>query len=157
MPVQMNFLLAPSLDVGAQILREVKAVAKTKFGREIQVWGMVALTHGDSQKEAEKYYRYYVDKMGDWEGAEKAMSAIIPNSETFPEEFRVDMTRTLVAGYGAFPVVGTREKIAESLVEMSRLGFDGMTLSWVNYEEGLPRFIEEVLPLLEQAGIRKHY
>ena len=153
----MNFLLAPSLEVGAQILREVKAMARNKFGREIQVWGMAALTHGESQKEAEKYYKYYVDQMGDWKGAEKAMNAIVPNSETFPEEFRNEMTRTLVAGYGAFPVVGTSEKIAESLLEMSSIGFDGITLSWVNYEEGLPRFVEEVLPLLEQAGVRRHH
>ena len=54
-------------------------------------------------------------------------------------------------------MVGTSEKIAESLLEMSSIGFDGITLSWVNYEEGLPRFVEEVLPLLEQAGVRRHH
>jgi len=30
-------------------------------------------------------------------------------------------------------------------------------LSWPRYEEGLARFIAEVLPLVEQAGLRKAF
>jgi hypothetical protein len=35
------------------------------------------------------------------------------------------------------------------------MGLDGTLLNWPRYEEGLQRFIAEVLPLLEQMGIRK--
>ena len=36
-------------------------------------------------------------------------------------------------------------------------GLDGCVLSWVNYQAGLRQWIDEVLPLMEQAGLREPY
>jgi 4-carboxymuconolactone decarboxylase len=49
----------------------------------------------------------------------------------------------------------TPEQIAEALVQLSADGVDGLVLSWVNYPRELRQFIAEVLPLLEQAGLRE--
>jgi dimethylsulfone monooxygenase len=62
-----------------------------------------------------------------------------------------------VAGWGGFPLVGTPEQIVDALAQASRVGIDGVTLSWVNYEAGLQQWIAEVLPLLEQAGLRQPF
>jgi alkanesulfonate monooxygenase SsuD/methylene tetrahydromethanopterin reductase-like flavin-dependent oxidoreductase (luciferase family) len=51
-------------------------------------------------------------------------------------------------------LVGTAERIASELEKLSGVGLDGVLLSWARYEEGLQRFISDVLPLLEQAGLR---
>ena len=37
---------------------------------------------------------------------------------------------------------------------LSADGLDGLVLSWVNYQRELRQFIGEVLPLMEQAGLR---
>jgi alkanesulfonate monooxygenase SsuD/methylene tetrahydromethanopterin reductase-like flavin-dependent oxidoreductase (luciferase family) len=39
--------------------------------------------------------------------------------------------------------------------KLAGVGLDGALVSWPRYEEGLRRFIAEVMPLLEQAGLRR--
>jgi alkanesulfonate monooxygenase SsuD/methylene tetrahydromethanopterin reductase-like flavin-dependent oxidoreductase (luciferase family) len=151
----MNFLLAPTVEIGAEILRDVKGTARAEFGRDIQVWGMAAITQGETQKEAENYFKYYVDEVGDWTGAENMLNAFAPNSGSYSPDHRAETLRAMVAGYCAWPIVGSAERIAESLIEIANLGFDGLSLSWVNYDDGLARFNAEVMPLLEQAGVRQ--
>ena len=53
--------------------------------------------------------------------------------------------------------MGTPEQIVDTLANLSRIGVDGVTLSWVNFQEELPRWIREVMPLLEQAGLRRPF
>ena len=37
------------------------------------------------------------------------------------------------------------------------MGLDGVVLSWVNYEAELAYWISDVLPVMEQAGLRKPF
>ena len=60
----------------------------------------------------------------------------------------------IMAGVGAYPLVGTAATIAAQLISLSDLGLDGMLLSWADYADGMTRFNAGVLPLLEQAGLR---
>jgi FMNH2-dependent dimethyl sulfone monooxygenase len=41
------------------------------------------------------------------------------------------------------------------LMEMSRAGFTGVALGFVNYLAEFPYFRDEVLPRLERAGVRE--
>jgi FMNH2-dependent dimethyl sulfone monooxygenase len=41
------------------------------------------------------------------------------------------------------------------MVRMSEVGFAGTTVSFVNFKNELPYFIETVLPLLREAGLRQ--
>jgi hypothetical protein len=38
--------------------------------------------------------------------------------------------------------------------KIQRLGFAGTTISFVNFNDELPFFIDRVLPLMRQAGLR---
>jgi dimethylsulfone monooxygenase len=67
------------------------------------------------------------------------------------EEFKFHF----IAGWSGFPLVGTPEQIVDQLLMLSRNGLDGTALSFVNYQEELPQFIHDVVPLMEQAGLRK--
>jgi alkanesulfonate monooxygenase SsuD/methylene tetrahydromethanopterin reductase-like flavin-dependent oxidoreductase (luciferase family) len=60
----------------------------------------------------------------------------------------------LKAGWGGYPLVGTADHIADQLGKLSEIGFDGILLSWVDYLAGLERWNSEVMPLLEQTGLR---
>jgi FMNH2-dependent dimethyl sulfone monooxygenase len=51
-------------------------------------------------------------------------------------------------------LIGTPRRIAEELAAISAVGFAGVALSFVNYKDELPYFIETVLPLLRDAGLR---
>jgi alkanesulfonate monooxygenase SsuD/methylene tetrahydromethanopterin reductase-like flavin-dependent oxidoreductase (luciferase family) len=59
-----------------------------------------------------------------------------------------------MGGWGAFPLVGTKEQVVEGLANLSKVGIDGALLSWPIYEEGMLTFQRETMPLLQQAGLR---
>jgi hypothetical protein len=47
------------------------------------------------------------------------------------------------------------EQITAGLDKLSRAGIDGCLLFWVDFEREQRQFIDEVLPLMVQAGLRK--
>ena len=42
-------------------------------------------------------------------------------------------------------------------MHLTTMGLDGVVLSWVNYEAELAYWISDVLPIMEQAGLRRPY
>ena len=60
-----------------------------------------------------------------------------------------------IAGWGGATLAGTPEMIVDGLIELANAGIDGVVLSWVDYEAELQEFATSVLPLIEQAGLRK--
>ena len=58
------------------------------------------------------------------------------------------------AGHGGYPLVGTPESVVNDLLRLSAMGVDGVLLSWLDYEEELQQWIEQVLPLMGSAGLR---
>jgi alkanesulfonate monooxygenase SsuD/methylene tetrahydromethanopterin reductase-like flavin-dependent oxidoreductase (luciferase family) len=60
-----------------------------------------------------------------------------------------------MAGYGSYPLVGTPSQIVEELQRLSADGIDGLALTWVDYATELRQFIDEMLPLLRQSGLRR--
>jgi hypothetical protein len=43
------------------------------------------------------------------------------------------------------------------LIHLTAMGLDSVVLGWVNYEAELAYWISDVLPLMEQAGLRRPY
>jgi alkanesulfonate monooxygenase SsuD/methylene tetrahydromethanopterin reductase-like flavin-dependent oxidoreductase (luciferase family) len=56
---------------------------------------------------------------------------------------------------GGFPFVGTPDRVAEQFANFSRGGVRGVAFSQVNYLNEFPYFRDEVLPRLENMGIRE--
>jgi len=54
-------------------------------------------------------------------------------------------------------LVGTPDQIADRMLHLSRAGIDGLNMTFVNYQDELQRIIRDVLPLLEQAGLRRPF
>jgi FMNH2-dependent dimethyl sulfone monooxygenase len=72
-----------------------------------------------------------------------------------PPELYDRIKRRMVAGRGGYPRVGTSEQVVDELARLSRAGLDGIVLSWVNYDDEMRQWMAEVMPLIEQAGLRK--
>ena len=71
-----------------------------------------------------------------------------------PAAYRLHRKR-FVGGAGTYPLIGTPRDIAEEMARISEVGFAGTTVSFVNFKTELPYFIETVLPLLREAGLRR--
>ena len=80
---------------------------------------------------------------------------LVPNSQSALGDGWEAMAANLIAGYGAKPLVGTPEQVVDGMLAFSSAGLDGITLSWVNYEEGLTQFRDTLLPMMQQAGLRE--
>jgi dimethylsulfone monooxygenase len=141
--------------IKAQI-QAFRDLARNEYGREIQIWGNACIVQGDSEKDARAFHDYYVDELGDWEAVENMFEIMgIKGKINVSGEALHQMKREWIAGWGGSLMIGTAEMIVERLDQLSKLGVDGCVLTFPRYEQGLRRFIEEVLPLTIQAGLRK--
>ncbi len=62
---------------------------------------------------------------------------------------------SLKAGWSGYPLVGTADHIVDRIETIAKLGIDGMILNWVDFLDGMARWEKDVMPRLEQAGLRR--
>lgn len=132
----------------------LRRLAREEFGREIQVWSTAFVLCRPTEKEARDELRYVVEEQGDWEAIDNLARIIRMDNRDVPPDAQRARKARLMTGYGSYPLVGTPEQVVDELRKLSADGLDGVVLSWVNYQHELRQFIAEVLPLLEQAGLR---
>jgi dimethylsulfone monooxygenase len=151
-----DFLLTTfvEIDKGRAHVDEMNQRAAAE-GREIGVYGTCHVVCRPSQAEAEDYYEYYAETMADHASVDFYMGQKQEFSGSHDEAaYRLHRKR-FAAGAGTYPLVGTPAHVAGELVRISDAGFSGATISFVNFRNELPYFIDAVLPLLREAGVRQ--
>jgi alkanesulfonate monooxygenase SsuD/methylene tetrahydromethanopterin reductase-like flavin-dependent oxidoreductase (luciferase family) len=129
-------------------------LARDEYGREISVWCNAYIVQGDTEQDAKDYFRSYVYDHGDWDAVENLVTTFGINSQSLPPEVARSMKEHFIAGWGGIPVIGTAEQIVEGLEGLTKVGFDGVLLSWARYIDDMHRFEQEVHPMLVEAGLR---
>ena len=79
-----------------------------------------------------------------------AMTGTEDGPEGALEQFRFHF----IAGHGGYPPVGTPEQVVDGLQTLADIGVDGCLISWVNYKDELRQWIDEVMPLMVETGLR---
>jgi alkanesulfonate monooxygenase SsuD/methylene tetrahydromethanopterin reductase-like flavin-dependent oxidoreductase (luciferase family) len=147
-------LLNPhDLDDSRARIDSVRNLARDEYGRDIQVWTYGYSVQRDTQKDADDYLRHCVVEHGDDEAATNLLTSFGMNSATFTRDQLDEFAFHFKAGYGGYPLVGTPETIVDTLQGLSAIGLDGMAFSWIDYEDGLARFVAQAMPLMAQAGL----
>jgi len=136
-------------------IESYRRLAREEYGREIQIWANGYVSQRATQKEADDYLNYYVVEMGDDPAVDNILAVQGQQMQRLQKEQREQLKFNLKAGWGGIPLVGTADRIVDELSKVSRIGVDGMLLSWVDYIDGLERWQRDVTPRLEQAGLRK--
>jgi dimethylsulfone monooxygenase len=126
------------------------------YGRAIRVWTLATIVQGETEQEARRFYDYYVHEKGDWTAAGNVVDVMAAelNERSYTQERKRAIAEIFIAGWGGYPLVGTSEQIVEGLTRLSRMGLDGVLLSWPRYEAGMREFRDVTLPLVKQAGLR---
>ena len=150
-----NFVVAQDVQALRAVADNGRRLAREQYGREMQIFGQAYIVCRETEKEAQDFLREYVYDRGDWEGVRNLLDVLIPNSHSALGDGWESMAANLIAGYGAIPLVGTAEQIIDGMLAFSAAGLDGITLSWVNYDEGLREFHDTLLPMMKQAGLRE--
>ena len=143
------------VDAARRDIDEVRELAQSKYGRDVQVWANCYCVIGDSDKEAQNFCDWYVREKGDWVAVENLIRSLGIQTGVLPKEQLEGAKYHFIAGWGGYPLVGTAERVAERLAGLAEVGLDGALLSWPRYEQGLRRFITEVIPRLESLGLRQ--
>jgi FMNH2-dependent dimethyl sulfone monooxygenase len=138
-----------------EVMNKQLAERARVYEREVGVVNTAYVVCADTEREARRIHDHYVDDLGDWETATRLRDQLIGRSKSHPEEMMRSLTRGLVAGWGAIPLVGTPEQITGKLLDLHRAGTDGVALSWVDYQTGIAQFNDQVLPLMRDAGLRR--
>jgi alkanesulfonate monooxygenase SsuD/methylene tetrahydromethanopterin reductase-like flavin-dependent oxidoreductase (luciferase family) len=128
--------------------------ARKEYGREIGVWSLAYVVQAETEKEAQTFHEMYVNKKGDWAAATNALDTMGVNAKTFPPGVLDALKGHFIAGWGGYPLVGTKEQIVDGLQTLSRIGLDGVLLSWPLYIPGMREFRDVTYPLVKQAGLR---
>ena len=142
--------------VNAAHIASYRTLAREEYGRDVQIWSNAYIVQGETEKEARDFYNYYVHQKGDFEAAMNVVNAMAAevNERNYPPERKKAMAELFVAGWGGFPLIGTKEQIVDGLKMLSNLGLDGVLLSWPRFEQGMREFRDVTLPVMKQAGLR---
>ena len=139
------------LDSAIPKIQEAKAEART-HGREIGVYTVGVVVCRPTRAEAEEYHRYVTLEHADWGAIDNTLK--MKGLDKLPPEDVAYHRRAYANGHGGLPLIGTPDEIATTLARMSQAGFTGIGLSFVNYVDELPYFLDEVVGRLERLGLR---
>ena len=131
-----------------------KQLAREEYGRDLKVWSFGYVVQRETEKEAKDFLHYYVHEKGDWVAAGNLIDMLGLNSRAVEPAAVQQLKAHFMAGWGAFPLVGTKEQVVDGLAALASTGIDGALLNWPLYEEGMLTFQKDTLPLLKQAGLR---
>jgi len=151
----INFAILEDLQKGSAWVRAIRKLAWDDYKREIGTFTYCYAVVRDTEREAREYYHYYVKEKGDWDAANNVCNIFGIESESATKEYLDKFRENFIAGWGGYPLVGTAEQVTNKLLELSRTGVDGTLISLVDYNAELPYWNEKVMPMLEQAGLRK--
>ncbi len=135
-------------------VRSYRDLARREFNRDIKVWCYAYVVQRDTLEEARQYLDYYVNQHGDDAAADNITKELGIQTGIFSPEEAEQFKFHFKAGWAGVPLVGTPEMIVEQFETYSGIGLDGICLSWLDYGAGLRDFVRDVIPLMEQAGLR---
>lgn len=150
-----DYLFTPAIDLGrsADEVAKLKSMAREE-GREVQIFTLSHVVCRPTELEAADYVRHFTGAMTDEPAVERLMNLQFAFAKSSPPEMLALIRDRVAMGHGGYPLIGTPETVARGLIDLHQAGFDGTTISFVNYTDEFPYFRDAVLPLLEQAGIR---
>jgi len=133
-----------------------KTKAANDYNRRMQVWTHGYVVVGDTEAEANDYLRYYAEQHADKRWIDMWVAEIGEDAKQLRPEQMINMSRNWAAG-GGYGLVGTPDMIMDKIGRLSRAGLDGLMMTALEPVTMVDRFGAKVIPLMEQAGLRRPY
>ena len=119
----------------------------------LQVFAVAYVVCRRTRREAETFHDYYAVDGADRQAVRFYVAGRSKQAGS-PETLR-ELEVRWAGGNGGYPLVGTPQDVVDGMLTMQRAGFAGAALSFVHYLDELPFFLQHVLPLMEEAGLRQ--
>ena len=145
---------SPDFEKNKAQVEAYRKLAREEYGREIAVWTSANIVQAETEEEARRFDKYIVNEKGDWEAVTFVLATLGLNAKTFSAEALKHLKELFIAGWGGYPLIGTKEQVVDGLKMLSAMGLDGVLLSWPRFEAGMREFKSVTYPLVVQAGLR---
>jgi alkanesulfonate monooxygenase SsuD/methylene tetrahydromethanopterin reductase-like flavin-dependent oxidoreductase (luciferase family) len=143
-----------SIEETAQRVQAVKKEA-AGYGREIDVYAIGVVTCRPTRRDAETYYRHAIVERADWSAVDLILVKKNISPQTVGETKFLEERTNYAKGMGGISVVGDPDRVAGQLADLGKAGLRGLAISFINYADELPYFLDEVIPRLERMGLRE--
>ncbi|WP_454787816.1 LLM class flavin-dependent oxidoreductase [Mycolicibacterium lutetiense] len=137
----------------ARKVSEIRTLAE-RFGRRLQVWVAASVICADTHDQAMQTMQRYGEVDADPVAVRNAINWTMGGAQMSDTQ-RQQLSGAVGATMAGYPLIGTPDQIASQIADLQAAGVDGLAITWMNYEEGLPQFIGDVLPILHREGVRK--
>jgi dimethylsulfone monooxygenase len=147
------FTTISNIENGRRHITSIRETA-SNYGRELSVYTPVHVVCRDTKVAAEAYYDHYANEFADHGAVDNYINE---NSRSGKPALALAMRRErkrIAGGFGSYGIIGSPGDVAVQILQLHEAGFSGLSLSFVNFVDELPYFLETVLPRLEAAGIR---
>lgn len=132
------------------------AALRASAGRPFRIFASGHVLCRSTRKEAQEYYHYLVDEMGDWAAADYTAKAR-EQGQSIPKDRLQDMKRRFVGGCGTYGVIGSYDDVVDEFARMADAGLEGMAVGLINYIDEFPTLRDEILPRMERRGLRQPF
>lgn len=142
-------------EVSREDINAYRQLARDRFGREISIWMLVPIVQRRTRAEAEDYLNYYAVEHEDRAAVDGWSAGIASEARSLSNE-EVRLSRLTLAT-GGTPLLGSAAEVADGLEALQERGVDGILTVWFDFDDGMARFSEGVMPLLEARGLREPF
>jgi alkanesulfonate monooxygenase SsuD/methylene tetrahydromethanopterin reductase-like flavin-dependent oxidoreductase (luciferase family) len=147
------FTIVGGPEDGAGVVKQGQENA-ADLGRSAGVLTPTHVVCRPTRKEADEFLHYYADENADWDAVDNLMRLQGLHAQSFTPEMLAGFRSRFAAGHGTCPLIGTPDDVADEIERFARAGFDGITMSFVDYVGELEFFAQEVMPRLAAKGLR---
>ena len=111
----------PDMTAIKQQTEDHRRDARTKFGKEIQIWMSAYVVLKDTIKEAQDYAYDYIVTQGDDAPVQNIIKNNAIDTKSMPPEAAAKLAYGLKAGFAGYPLVGDADHIARLFAELCRI------------------------------------
>jgi FMNH2-dependent dimethyl sulfone monooxygenase len=135
-------------------IQSYKTLAREEFGREVAVWTQIPVVQRATHAEAKEFINYILQhedtlSVDGWRAGIAVETKSLKGGEV--------VVPRILSTMGGTPIIGDAAEVADELEAWQEKGIDGVLLSWFDFDDGIKRLNEEVLPLLEKRGLREPF
>jgi FMNH2-dependent dimethyl sulfone monooxygenase len=163
----MLFTASPDLEQTARVVNAVKADAAA-HGRETDVYIQTQIICKPSRREADDFYHYFAEQHADHDALAyfRRQRGTTPSRDVkagelpyaTPKRFTMGTEKAYAGLFpGITPLLGSPDDVVDHMRQLNAMGVSGSALVFLNYLDEMPYFVDEVLPRMERAGLRRPF
>ena len=151
----MNFVMLKQKDrdSDAAQINHLKNLA-LDLNRSSQCWIHGYVVCRETEQEAKKYLNHYVIEKGDDVAVSNMLDILELSRKHSTSLFSMNLSFISRPGMEVIHLLAPQIKLFQKCKTFQSMGVDGILLSWLDYIDEAHYWIENVLPRLEQAGLR---